>query len=491
MTLSNWISAEWRLSIGRAASLFLFVLFSALLACAALNGKAHLDKRLESIDRHQTDIARSMSGWLKDLEQKESLGAEAEVSPRTGSAMDIRFSSHLPQRALADFSIGQSDILPYVGTVALFDPDIRMFTRYEFDDPVSLMLGAFDLSMAIIVLLPLLLIVFCFDLLSADRDAQRLGLILSQGVSIKSLFWHRLLLRSAAVVVVFMLIMLLALLLNSGAASFYERSMAFMFWAAASLLYIAFWIAVIALVVSYNRRSEFNIMAMLGIWLAFVFIVPAGASTVLETVYPTPTRLAYLAEVRQMENEARLQEADIANRFIMDHPEMLVNEDTEFPAFLRAAFLVNSTVDRATRPIQDEFEAAARQRQASVGIIRYLSPAIIIDGLFNDLAGTSSARHQRYMQQVRDYKAEFAGQVGASIVAGQPLTVAEFKAISAFSFADEPLIHVLDRHVLPLLFLTLLVIVLVILINQRLALFSVVGGNNRTGKDTATTRPQA
>jgi len=204
-----------------------------------------------------------------------------------------------------------------------------------------------------------------------------------------------------------------------------------------------------------------------------VFIVPSGVSAILETVYPTPTRLAYLAEARETENETRLRESEIANQFILDHPEMLVNEAAEIPAFLRSSFLVTNTVDQATRPILDEFEAAAQRREASVGIVSYLSPAIIVHGLFNDLAGTSAARHESYVQQVRAFKAEYAERVGPGIVAGQPLSMAEFEAIGAFRFQDDT--SAMGSHLLPLLFLLALVIAAVIVVNRRLVSFSVVG----------------
>jgi len=475
MTLRDWFSVEWKLSIGRPSSWVLFALFAALLIYAASNGKSRLDNRLDAINRHQAEVSQTMSTWSGALEQKESGGDQTGVTPRTGSAMDVRFSSHLPQLPLADFAIGQSDILPYLSTISLATPDIRIFSRYEFDDPVSLMLGGFDLSTAIIVLLPLLLIVMCFDLISADRDANRLGLTLSQGISISSLFWNRLLLRSGMVIAVLILITAVMLLVQSGATAVADRLLPFLIWTVGTLVYAGFWIAAVAVVAAFNRRSEFNIMALLSIWLAFVFIVPSGASAILETVYPTPTRLTYLAEARETENAARLQEADLANQFILDHPEMLVNEEAEIPAFLRSNFLVNRSIDEATRPILDEFDAAARQRESSVGVIRFLSPAIIAQGLFNDIAGNSSDRHQRYVQQVRAFKANYSAQVGPGVVAGQPLTVAEFEQIEGFSFPEESVSEAFRKHLFPLLFLLLLTIVAFLLVNRRLESFRVVG----------------
>ena len=65
----------------------------------------------------------------------------------------------------------------------------------------SLALGAFDLSKAIVLLLPLLMIVLSFDVLSAERDAGRLGLTLAQGADLRRLFWQRLSIRCGLVII--------------------------------------------------------------------------------------------------------------------------------------------------------------------------------------------------------------------------------------------------------------------------------------------------
>ena len=121
--------------------------------------------------------------WLADLQALETRGAQSGVPPWSASPMDLEFPSSLPPAPLADFSIGQADLLPSIGKLSLWDPDVRLFSSYEFEDPVSLALGALDLSKAIVLVLPLLMIVLSFDVLSAERDAGRLGLTLAQGAT--------------------------------------------------------------------------------------------------------------------------------------------------------------------------------------------------------------------------------------------------------------------------------------------------------------------
>jgi ABC-2 type transport system permease protein len=107
----------------------------------------------------------------------------------------------------------------------------------------------------------------------------------------------------------------------------------------------------IALTASFNNSGEFNVLTLLGLWVGLTLIIPAAGSSVAEALYPAPSRLAYLAEAREVENEARLREADVSNEFMLDHPELLVDLESEFPAYVSSAFLVTSTVDAATRPI--------------------------------------------------------------------------------------------------------------------------------------------
>lgn len=228
MKLANWIHAEWQLSISRPSYLLLTALFVALLLYAVGNGRTQLDGRLQAIERNQSETAAAMATWLENLSLLESGAAADSLPARTGSAMDLRFATQLPQPPLADFATGQSDILPYLATVSLSEPDIRMFSRYGFDEPTALMLGKFDLATAIIIVLPLLLIVLCFDVISADRGARRLHLNIAQGVTINRLFWTRLLIRSTLLLLILLAVMILALVLPAGHSSLAERLPAFL-----------------------------------------------------------------------------------------------------------------------------------------------------------------------------------------------------------------------------------------------------------------------
>ena len=474
MKILNVLTYEWKLQFGSSAPALLLLVFAAVLVYGGLAGQSARNLRMAAIAAHHEELAAEREVWQRNLGELERLGPAARVPPDTGSAMHVVFASSLPQAPLADFAVGQSDLLPYAGEISLWNPDIRLFSKYEFADPVALALGGFDISRAVILFLPLVLVVFCFDVIAADRDARRLGLVVAQGGSIRGLFWQRLWFRGG--LVLGLTLLCAALVLVSGQqSSMAGRLPAFGLWTLLVLAYGVFWLLLTGFVASFNRSGVFNMLILLGLWVGLTLVVPAAGSAMAEALYPTPSRLAYLAEARKVENETRLREAEVANEFMMDHPELLVNQQSRIPAYVKSSYLVTTTVDAATRPIVTNFEDALASREQILGVFRYLSPAVAVHGLFNQLAGTSAGRHHAYLTQAREFKANYAEMAGSNIVAMKPADSAFSAALPCFQFVDVPLGNRLRQGLTPVAALLLLTAVLAVSAHRRLRIASPVG----------------
>ncbi len=471
MTLRDMFLHEWRTRLGQPAALASLAAFAAILIFAAMSGRVERDARSNAIADHETQTSAAMQDWLANLKALETRGEQAGVPPWSASPMDLELPSSLPPAPLADFSIGQADLLPSSGKLSLWDPDVRLFSRYELEDPVSLALGAFDLSKAIVLLLPLLVIVLSFDVLSAERDAGRLGLTLVQAVELRRLFWQRLAIRSAVVIGLALSLAAAALSFNAGAGSLSDRLPSFALWAACAFLYGMLWVAIIAYVATRNRSGESNIVQLLLCWAGLTLIVPAAVTAMAEAIYPPPSRLAYLAEARQIEIATERTLDSIASSSFLDHPELVIDNASEMPAYLRTAYFVTSTVDQATRPVLDEFESTAARRDEALALVRYASPAIIAHGVFNDAAGSSSARHRRYMAQARAYKAAYAEQAGPYIAAGQLMPSKRVTSFPRFQFRDAAFSTIVAGALPALVFLSLATAALLAAADRRLRRF--------------------
>ena len=458
---------EWRTRFSQSGTLLVLLLFCALLVYGAMHGKAQRAMRAQTIQQHAAEVAATMQDWLaaaKALEQ----GPAAGVPPWAASPMDATFASALPVAALADFAIGQSDLLPYVGPLSLWQPDIRLFSRYEFAEPIALALGAFDLSTAVLLILPVLLIVVCFDVLSADRDARRLAHAVAQGATLRRLAWRRLTIRSAGILGIAAAIALLALLFDPGTASIQQRLPYFAAWLCALLTYGVFWIAIIALVIGRNRDGATHLATLFLLWAGLTLLLPAATAGLGEAIYPVPSRIAFLAQARELEIETEREQDAVLRSFVADHPDLSIDASGEVPSYFRISFLAMTTADAATEPALRAFETAAAKRESIARLLGHVSPGIGLHALFADLAGTSAARHRRYVSQARAFKHAYAELAAPYIVAGRRLPQAVAESLPRFHFEDESLGVILARHLPALLLNLLLAAALFALAERRL-----------------------
>jgi ABC-2 type transport system permease protein len=204
-------------------------------------------------------------------------------------------------------------------------------------------------------------------------------------------------------------------------------------------------------------------------WAGLTLVLPAVVSAVSETVYPMPSRLAYLAHGREIEIETELAEPAITQQLVQDHPELFVADASAIPAYVRTAYLVTSMVDKATRKLLAGFEAAAQRREHALILLRFASPAVIMHGFFNDVAGASTARHRRYVAQARAFKSAYAKRAAAYILMGERLPSAEAAALPRFQFSDTRWPDIVRAHAPALLALTFITGVLLLLTRRRIS----------------------
>ena len=434
-----------RMKLRRPGAMALFCAYTVLLAFAAATGHVHVKERRAALRGHHAEVAANQARLMERVLARES--ASDVPSARGGaSAMDVSLSTAVAPGPLADFSVGQADLFPSFGAITLWAPDVRLFAKYEFGDAVALALGPFDLGQAIIFLLPLMLIALCYDALSDDADSGRLDLLVAQRGSAAGLVWGRFAARFAGVwgTTVFVAGAAMVAGLRPDVAA--ARLSLFLVWLAAVSSYALFWGAATAFVVSRNGSGQSNALRLTLLWGIIVLLVPAGTTAVAEAIYPTPSRLMYLAQARGQENRA-LREADhVGERFMVEHPDLVPSSAQAMPAYVRTAYWVTKQVDEATRPALDSFERSARQRRQVLSALGYVSPAAALHQLVNDLAGASSARFRRYQAHAKQFKADFGAGVGEQLLSGRSITSSEVRALPVFRFENETWKRILIRH---------------------------------------------
>jgi len=206
----------------------------------------------------------------------------------------------LPVAPLAFLATGRSDILPRTYRSSPWrglEPNAP-----TTDDPVALLIGDFDLKLVVLAILPLILVLSCFDLLTSEREDGTLRLILSQPVSFRKLLICRAAVRGSLIVgsLLITVVALASAVHLAGGAIWIGRLAAY---TAVSIGYLCLWVLIPIGVNLLGRSGTANSVLLGGSWLAMVVFIPGITPVMAEVLAPTPSRALYI----DLERAARLK----------------------------------------------------------------------------------------------------------------------------------------------------------------------------------------
>lgn len=457
---------ERRLFIFSLPGLLACALVVSLTAFAALAGKAAVEERFEAQQAFVAEHQDELGIWRDTLLEIERTG-EA-LSPTDARPMNMYFPVVLPPGPLGDFATGSAKLLPDTTAISGWANPGDLFTEYEFENPTTLSLGGFDLTLVVVVLIPLIMIAASFDILAGDRETGRARMVAVQGGHIGPSIWRRLLIRNGAIWAAFVVTATAAALVPISNIEFDDRLARFLAWTLAALLYGTFWLAIIVCTSTLLKRAETVVSALFSVWAIFVFAVPAICGAIAETSFPPPSRLAFLSEMREGEIVGVNETAELTAGFLADHPDMTVSGE-DVPDFFSRNFLANVEIRKRTRPVLEALEESHRNRSELVSHLQYLSPTLMADRALSAIAGGEIDRSLAFQRQARDALDELHENIGPTIVARKRISVAEFDALPAFTFQERSLQTTLADWLGPLAYLLILAVVAIIIARRRLA----------------------
>ena len=258
----------------------LLILFVAGLISLHI-GKHFLDKNKEIIEKTAHY-------------QQESIARNVEFHPKEIGLLlyYVRFGlvNQIPN--LAGLAIGQRDINPSLQSVTIRNLEEQKYAT-DLMNPMYQMLGNMDFSFVLIYFFPLIIIAFCFNLISEEKEEGTWSLVLSQSNNPLKMLRLKILIRYFSVLLVLILLLIIA--------KFYMEipfDSAFLAFILISILYITFWFALAWLVASFHKNSSQNALILLISWVTLTIVVPAGINAVTVNLYPVPEAFSTVLESR-------------------------------------------------------------------------------------------------------------------------------------------------------------------------------------------------
>lgn len=437
-----------QLSRERALALALAIALAAV-AYATWSGSRWKAERLDEIAAAAGERSRSYAAELAQLEGLARGDLDIAEVGGAGLPNAVETTYLLPPGALAALSIGDADLRPAKATITAVSRATDMFRFYQVDNPALLALGRFDLAFVVVYLLPLLIIGMNYGVLAADRETGALALLLSQPLTAARVAWTRIGLRSGIVAAAVVVGGICGWLLFTPDPFATPPLLRLLLWSGVVFAYGAFWAALSGLVASGERGSDGNALLLLLCWAVVTFLLPSLISVCAQVLSPTPSRLAYVTTARAAENAANREGPALVRSFLMDHPELEIEEQSAVAPFVKTYVLVQQRVDAAVAPITTAFEQRLDRQQALGGALSWLSPASLTRGTLARIAGSGLDRHRRFEAEAQSLRRRWLAALEAPIVAGRRLSAREFSELPRPAFHDTTAASVARRTAAP------------------------------------------
>lgn len=441
---------EWRLLVADRTLLAVTLLMAALVGYSLVNGAAWIDFQKATLAQAAKEQDGRLSKLQNDLRAIEEGRMEPKgfQDPRSAGAIGGNTAAPylaMPPAALASLSIGQSDLYPYYFKLNLRSKQ-AILANDEIENPTNLIAGRFDLAFVLIYLFPLLILALGYNLLSAEREQGTLSLALSQPVSVAQLVSGKILLRGGVLLGLVSLLTVSGALFTGVDLSSPSAWLRLALWVVLLSLYSAFWFGLAVLVNSFSGSSATNALSLAGAWLALVLVIPSLANLIATSVYPVPSRVEMVQAMRAAGKETQSKGSVLLAKYMEDHPELSEGASAATQADAASiSYAVQLEVDKKVQPILDRFDAQVEGQQAFVDRFRFLSPAILVQGALNDLAGTSLGRYQHFTRQVNTFFAQWQGYFLPRVFKKQKFLSAEVASFPKYSFTEEPDAEIVSR----------------------------------------------
>ncbi|UOQ69257.1 ABC transporter permease [Hymenobacter volaticus] len=300
--------------------------------------------------------------------------------------------------AWASLSLGQRDVNPYYVKLRLLGLQGQLYAS-ENVNPTKALNGNFDLAFVLVYLFPLLVIALSFNLLSSEREQGILTLLLAQPISAGLVVGAKLLFRLTLVLGLALGLSAVAML---GAQVPLDGRVGL--WLALVTFYCLLWFGLAYVVTGLQRNSAFNAVALVGLWLILVVLVPGLLNVYVSAARPVPQGIALTVKQREeIHGGWDKPKMETMNRFFALYPQFRDTATIKERFVWRWYYAFQHLGDQSVRPLAAAYSQGLQQRYELVNRLSWLSPAINAQSSLNALAGTDLPTHLAFQQSATRY----------------------------------------------------------------------------------------
>ena len=438
-----------------ARSKWLLMLFSIILlfvAFASFNGAKNTEKRLADIavvKQEFLDKDQAMVATLQKIEAGEKLAIpywKLPSEPMTIGNSYPRLAIMQPE-ALSFIATGQSDMYTHFKSPRIYGNTFAL-DYAEMINPVQLLFGNFDLAFVIIYILPLLIIAFTYNILSKEKELGTLRLLSSQPISVFRWLLQKVGIRFVIFNTLTSLIIWIAIAIGSIKDAPNATSLFGLFLLITG--YQLFWFVLSFMIGIKINNSSKNALTLIGCWLLLVLVIPATINQIGNTLYPTPSRLNMINEIRLIKKENEKKQDKIMDSYLRNHPELAQGAGQEQFGFWHNYFASEKVLEEKTKPLLARYNSQLKKQQTLQRTFQFLSPALLMQQSLNKVAASSEMHYNDFKTQVNEFSLTWRNYLVPMLFNQEKFTLKNYRELPEFNYRNR-VAHPIWQDVLVLL----------------------------------------
>lgn len=398
------------------ASLMLLLALSALSIWSGLG----------QVARQEAAIARATAAQASDVAAVSAEYGKPDGDPGYAAYYTFLLTSDRPP-PLAFAAIGQRDIQPAVLRVRALGLQQQLYDSETTNAALALP-GVFDWAFVVIYLAPLVVIALAHDLISGEREAGRLRLLLSMPSSGAALWRRRVGLRYLLVLAALAMPAVLAFV-AVGAPPVLAAGMIVV-----AALYLAFWFGLSLGIGSVLKASATVAAALVGCWIALTLLLPTLANAAIARAIPVGKGIELtLAQRERVHKGWDIPKKATFDSFLARHPEWRGKEGFEGRFHWKWYYAIHEAGDAAVAPQVAAYRASLAARERWTERLGWVLPGVAAQGILHRLADTDLAAQASYADSITAFHTRLTEFLYPYLFNDRPFTRADFAALPGYT----------------------------------------------------------
>lgn len=452
---------QTKLLFRQAGLLMTLLLFSLIATFSLYSGHAIIRQQNLYIDSLDQLYKQDKSELLEALgDTATAIGRQKASQAGTPEVINYRLPQNAVNRptGLAILSVGTREVAPFYDRVRTNVSFLNPANGTIFN-PLLLFLGKIDFSFVLLYLLPLVVIIFCYDLGAMEKEQGTLPLLRVQGLSDSMLYLGKITFRLALIWSVYLLLQVFAFIIAYMTAPFslieaVQWTLLFSGW-------LFLWFIIGYAFLHLNLSSHANAIALICSWVLMLFLLPNMLNSYVNSRYPIPLRTDIASyERHQSELIWEMRPSDLVDSFHRYNPAYTATfipaRDT---AHLSRRFVAGyyDLLARRLRKKNEELQRELSQREYAAKRYSSWVPGVFIQYAANCLAHTDLEAQRSFEKAVADFQSEWKNFLYQFQLSERNLRPSDFARFPVFKMAYRsiklPVMHLLYPWVLGILIL--------------------------------------